>query len=670
MARKIVTEAQQSFSFTRRSFVLGAAQFGVGGLLAARMAWLSIAQNEKYSLLAESNRINLTLMPPRRGWIVDRVGKPLALNRTAFRVDIIPDRLTDKDRTLGELQGLLAIGPDEMERIRADLATAAGFQPVQVAENLDWERFAAVTIRASELPGVAPAQSYARYYPEGAGVGHLLGYVGSASAKEYEKYKDPLLITPGFKVGKAGIEAELEPLLRGQPGARRTEVTARGKLVRELETRADVPGRTVKLTIDAGLQAYAARRLGRESGSVVVIDTLTGGILTLASMPSFDPNAFSDGISKSEWTMLREDDHIPMLNKTLQGLYPPGSTAKPAAALALLRHGVDPEETVSCGGGYRLGNRVFKCLGRHGPMNMPHALMKSCNTYFYAMGRRIGYDKIAEAARELGLGQEFDLPFQSQRYGTVPDSAWKMRKLGKPWAESDTLNATIGQGFVQVSPFQLAVMAARIASGRHLDPHIFPRNDGPAPPLSFPEEHLAIVREGMNLVVNGAGTAVRSRLPLEGIMMAGKTGTAQVRKIEGAQRGQSGAWKFRDHGLFICFAPVEQPRYAAAVVIEHGLGGARAAAPVAKDFLTYLYDPEKAMAALLALEAEWGGDINARMATERAQWKATHALADSPSPRPAVETASNAQAAANEAASNAASTNTTAAEPSKAEGED
>lgn len=650
MARKIVTEAQQAFSFTRRSIVLGAAQFGVGGILAARMAWLSIAQNEKYALLAESNRVNLTLTPPRRGWIVDRQGKPIALNRTSFRVDLIPDRIQDQERVLNELKTLLVLSEDEIERIREDIGKSAGFQPVQVAENLDIDHFAAVSIRANEMPGVAPAQSYARYYPEGAAVGHLIGYVGVASAKEYEKTKDPLMITPGFKVGKAGIEAELESRLRGSPGAKRSEVTARGKLVRDLETRPDVPGETVRLTIDAGLQAYVARRLGRESGSAVVIDCQTGGILAMASMPSFDPNAFSDGISKSEWTMLREDDHVPMLNKTLQGLYPPGSTVKTAAALALQRHGVDPNETVFCGGGYRLGNRVFKCLGRHGAMNLPHALMKSCNTYFYAMSHRIGYDKIAEVARELGLGQEFDLPFQSQRYGTIPDSAWKMRKLKQSWSNADTLNATIGQGFVQVSPFQLAVMAARIASGRKLVPHIFSGDDHPAPPLPFPEEHLAIVREGMNLVVNGAGTAVRSRLPLENVMMAGKTGTAQVRKITGSQRGQSGEWKYRDHGLFVCFAPVEAPRYAAAVVIEHGLGGARAAAPVAKDFLTWLYDPAKAMAALEELERGWGGNINERMAAERAAWKTAHGEKGTPSP--ASVTASATGAAAPGAAEN------------------
>jgi penicillin-binding protein 2 len=643
--RKIVTEAQQAFSFTRRSMVLGSAQLAVGAILAARMSYLSIAQNEKYALLAESNRVNLTLVPPRRGWIVDRVGKPLALNRTAFRVDIIPDRLIDKDNTLASLQKLLRLTAEDMTRIHDDLEKAAGFQPVQVLDNLDWDRFAAVTIRATDLPGVAPAQSYARYYPEGAGVGHLLGYVGAASAKDYEKDKNPLLITPGFKIGKAGIEREMEPLLRGKPGARRTEVTARGKLVRELETRPDTPGNTLKLTIDAGLQAYVSRRIGLESGSAVVIDTHTGGILALASMPSFDPNAFTDGISTSEWTMLREDDHIPMLNKALQGLYPPGSTVKPIAALALLRAGVSPDETVFCNGGYRLGNRVFKCLGHHGTMTMRHAIMKSCNTYFYSMGRRIGYDKIAVVARELGLGAEYDLPFESQRYGTVPDSAWKMKKQQKEWSQSDTLNATIGQGYVLVSPLQLAVMASRIASGRALVPHIFPGQHEDAVPLPFPPEHLAIVREGMDLVVNGAGTAVRSRLPLEGVTMAGKTGTAQVRRIAGSQRGQSGDWKYRDHGLFVCFAPVGDPRYAAGIVIEHGLGGARAAAPVAKDFLTYMFDPAKALAELEALETAWGGNINQRMAAKYNRWKASRVAPPPVAPPTSSESSTPANAA-------------------------
>jgi penicillin-binding protein 2 len=618
---KQVTTGQLDFTFTRRAMFVGGVQAAIGAVVATRMSYIAIAENEKYKLLAESNRVNLTIIPPRRGWFIDRYGKPIANNRADFRVDIIPDRLVNKEATIATLAELLSLDSDEVDRINRELKAAQGFQPVQVADGLDYERFAAVSVRLPDLPGVSPRQGYSRFYPSGAAVGHLIGYVGTVSAEEYQKNKNPLLITPGFKVGKDGLEKTLEAKLQGEPGAKRTEVTARGKIVRELTTRPDTPGKPVQLTIDIDLHNYAARRLGVESGSVVVFDCLTGDILTMASMPCYDPNSFSDGIGRIEWKMLREDDHIPMLNKALQGLYPPGSTVKPAAALALLHHGVDPEETVSCGGGYRLGNRVFKCLGRHGPMNMPNAIMKSCNTYFYAMGRRIGYDAIAPFAKALGLGQEFPLPFPSQRYGTIPDSAWKMRKYDQKWSESDTLNATIGQGYVSVSPFQLAIMAARIASGLDIQPEILLKKRPSPKRLPFPEEHLAVVRDGMDRVVNGAGTAVRSKLQIPDITMGGKTGTAQVRRIEGSQRGQSGAWKYRDHGLFVCFAPVVNPRYGASVVIEHGLGGARAAAPIAKDVLTFLYDKEQAMKSLEAFEAGWGGNIEQRMAAKYAAFQ-------------------------------------------------
>ncbi|MFO0203423.1 MAG: penicillin-binding transpeptidase domain-containing protein, partial [Alphaproteobacteria bacterium] len=381
----------------------------------------------------ESNRVNLTLIPPRRGWFIDRIGKPIATNRADFRVDIIPDRLQNSKATLGTLTTLLDLKAEDVERIEKELKEAQGFQPVQVAAGLDYESFARVSVRLPDLPGVSPRQGFSRFYPSGAAVGHLLGYVGTVSAEEYQKEKDPLLITPGFKVGKQGLEKTMEMRLRGKPGAKRTEVTARGKIIRELSSRPDTPGKPVQLTIDIDLHNYAARRLGVESGSVVVIDCLTGDVLALVSMPCFDPNSFSEGIGRLEWKMLNSDERIPMLNKSLQGLYPPGSTLKPMAALAMLDHGIDPDEKVMCGGGYRLGNRVFKCLGRHGPMDMRSAIMKSCNTYFYAMGNRIGYDAIAPTAKLLGLGQEFPLPFQSQRYGTIPDSAWKMRKYGDAW---------------------------------------------------------------------------------------------------------------------------------------------------------------------------------------------------------------------------------------------
>lgn len=632
-----VTEGQQTYSFGRRAFALGALQAGVGAALIGRMGWLAVAENQRYSLLAESNRVNLTLVPPRRGWLIDRHGAPIADNRTDFRVDIIPDRLQNKGQVLTLLRQLLELNPEEMARIVAELDRSTGYRPVQVAENLDWRKFASVSVRLPELPGVAPTRGYARHYPAGAAVAHLTGYVGAATADQYQESKNALLITPGFKLGKDGLERTLEPLLRGAAGAKRVEVTASGRLVRELATRPDVPGKPVRLTIDAGLQEFAARRLGPESGSVTVFDTTNGDILAMVSMPAYDPNAFSDGISRSEWKMLSQDDHLPLTNKTLQGLYPPGSTFKPATALAALAHGIDPARTVYCNGGYQLGNRRFGCLGRHGSMTMHTAIARSCNTYFYTVGREAGIEAIAEAARKLGFGAEHDLPLPSQRYGTVPDSAWKLRRYNEKWTQADTLNAAIGQGYVLVSPFQLALSAARLASGRDLQPHLLAGRGAAAGPLAFPVEHLAIVRSGMDEVVNGAGTAGASRLPLDGVRMGGKTGTAQVRRIMDRMRGQGGAWKYRDHGLFICFAPVETPRYAASVVIEHGLGGARAAAPVAKDVLTWLFDKQKALESLARFEEQWGGDIPTRMAAQAAAWHAAQGM-PAPAPTPSATT--------------------------------
>jgi penicillin-binding protein 2 len=619
----LITESSQSYTFTRRALVVGALQGTVATMLAGRMAWLSIAENERYKLLAESNRVQLVLVPPRRGWIVDRYGHPIAINRSDYRVDIIPDQLKERERILAELTRILELPPDEVERIEGALERAAGYEPVPIAENLPFDKYAAVTVRLPELPGVAPLRGFSRFYPEGAAVGHLVGYVGAASKEEYEKEKNPLLITPGFRIGKEGLEETMERRLRGTPGAKRLEVTARGRLVRELSTVSDKSGGTLQLAIDGGLQAYAARRMGNESGSCVVMDCQTGDLLCMASMPAYDPNSFSDGISRNEWKMLSDDERRPLLNKTLNSLYPPGSTLKPMAAMALLGAGVDPEDIIVCGGGYQLGNRFFRCLGRHGPMNMHRAIARSCNSYFYGMAHRVGYDVIARMAKSLGLGEKFDLPVVSQSYGTIPDSAWKKRKYKQDWTNSDSLNAVIGQGYVIVNPLQLAVMAARIASGRSVAPNLLGKARM-GEPLPYPQEHFERVRHGMWEVVNGAGTAGRSRLPLEGIEMAGKTGTAQVRRIASGQRGQSGDWKYRDHGLFVFFAPADNPRYAGSVVIDHGMGGARAAAPVAKDVLTYLFDKPKAMEALALLEEGWGGDIKARMAAYEARWLAAN----------------------------------------------
>lgn len=619
-----VSSAMLRHSFDRRTTVIGALQGTVGVLLAGRLAWLAVAQNEKYELLAESNRINLSLIPPRRGWILDRNGIPLASNRADFRVDVIPERLRDKRETVGLLSRLLGLDEIEIRELADKLDKASGFAPIEVASGLDWDRFAAISLRLPELPGVVTHRGYSRDYPTGPSVGHLIGYVGTASKEEWEaEEKPPLLITPGFKLGKDGLEKNFDATLRGKPGARRVEVTSSGKVVRDLGTRDDIPGNPIRLTINGQLQDYASRRIGLESAAVVMIDCNDGGILTLASMPSFDPNSFADGIGSIEWKMLNDDDHIPLLNKAVRGLYPPGSTMKPMAALALQMQGIDPDERISCPGGYRLGSRFFRCDAVHGSVDMRQAIEHSCNTYFWAMSHRVGYDAIAPVARLLGLGEEYDLPGTNQRYGTVPDAAWKKRKYGQEWTAADSLNASIGQGYVLASPLQLAVMTARIASGRNLQPSLLLDKVKPdAPPLPFTAEQLAVVHEGMFNVVNGSGTGGRSRIDINGVKMAGKTGTAQVQTM--VSRGTGGAWKSRDHALFVCYAPADKPRYAMAVVVEHGTFGARAAAPIAKDVLTYLFDPQTALETLHALEKQWGGTPKERLDRKYAAYAAEH----------------------------------------------
>ncbi len=602
-------------TFERRTFVLGLAQAGVGVLLAGRLAYLSVAENARYRAASESNRVNLTLIPPRRGWVLDRKGAPLAANRADFRVDLVPDRVVDPDKTLAKLANLLGLTADRVSDIRDKLDKAHGFQPVEVASSLDWDKFAAVSVRLPELPGVIPQRGFSRFYPTGAAVGHLVGYVGPASARDYEQERNPLLITPGFKIGKDGLEKQFETRLRGVPGARRVEATASGRVVRDLGTREDVAGKPIQLTIDAALQDYAARRVGLESGSVVVMDCLTGDVLAMVSMPSFDPNSFADGIGRIEWKMLSEDDHVPLRNKVLRGLYPPGSTVKPMVALSFLEAGLDPEASVGCGGGLRVGNRVFHCWNRrgHGTTNMAKGIYQSCDVYFYHFAQQIGMDKIAAMAKRLGLGQEFPMPYPGQSYGTVPDPAWKQRKYGKEWAIYDTVNATIGQGYMLVNPLQQAVMAARLASGRNLMPRLLMDRRAPAAPsLGIKQEHLDLIHTAMNEVVNGRGTAGKARLPVEGVQMAGKTGTAQVVGLN-IGNGKGGLWKHRDHGHFICFAPFDKPRYAASVVVEHG-GGSGAAYPIARDVMTFLFDQAKAMEVLEGYEKQWGGNVEQRMA--------------------------------------------------------
>ncbi|MHA7818265.1 MAG: penicillin-binding protein 2 [Erythrobacter sp.] len=628
----LVNASTLRHTFDRRAVVIGGLQGGVAILLAVRMGYIAIAENEKYRLESESNRVNLTLIPPRRGWILDRNGAPLASNRADFRVDVIPERLAKPDAMIEQIGELLELSESRISDIKAEVTAARGFAPVEVASGLDYEQFAALSVRLPDMQGVIPQRGFSRFYPTASSVGHLIGYVGPASSEEYDEAPDPLLLTPGYKIGKDGLEKQFEEKLRGTPGARRVEVTAGGRIVRDLETREDIQGDPVRLTIDGPLQDYAARRIGLESGSVVVMDCQTGDLLCMASMPSFDPNSFSDGIGSVEYAMLREDQRVPLRNKVLKGLYPPGSTVKPMHCMAFLKAGIGPDETITCGGGRRIGNRFFNCWSNHGTVDMAKAIYQSCDSYFYHFAQQIGFDKVAEMARTCGMGEEFPLPVTSQFYGTVPTPEWKFDKFGREWQPFDTVNASIGQGYYLASPLQLAVTSARLATGRH----VMPRLTLDTPPkgfdqVDFPDDHVMYVRQAMSDVVNGPGTAGRGRLPFEDIKMAGKTGTAQVVSLS-VSDGRSGPWKYRDHGLFTFFAPTENPRYAGAVVIEHG-GGSGAAYPIARDVMTFMFDPQKGLDALRALEEQWGGTAQERLDRRYAAYAAERGATVTPPPR-------------------------------------
>ncbi len=627
MRRDGVREQQ----FSRRALVLGGGMAAVGATLIGRMTWLSIFEGERYQLASEENRVQLRLIPPRRGWIVDRNGKPLALNKPDYRLELIPEQVTDLDQVLAQVAKVLPLSFDDELRIRADIAIQPSYMPVEIARNLDWPAFAALNVQIADVPGLQPVRAFARVYPDGEQFAHLLGYVGAPTPAQYKEQKDPLLIFPGFRIGKDGIERREDKALRGRAGAQRVEVTARGKVIRELDTKGDTPGDTLKLTIDRDLQNYAARRLGDNSASVIVIDCQTGDVLTMVSMPAYDPNIFSTRVPTALWKELQESDHNPLLNKSAMGLYPPGSTFKMITALAALGAGVTPDQGVRCTGKYQLGNNTWHCHSRrgHGFVDMHTALPKSCDIYFYSYGRQIGIDAIAAMARRLGLGQKYDLPLAGQAAGIVPDTAWKQKRYHKAWEIGETLNSSIGQGYIIVNPLQLAVMVARVASGREVVPRLLAPKGAPAPqfaPLGIPEDHLAIVRQGMFDVINsGFGTAHAGQSQIPGVHFAGKTGTAQVRRISaderkrGVKKNESLPWKQRDHALFVAFGPTESPRYAVSVIIEHGIAGGKYAAPIARDVLTFLFEPERALAAL--------GPIEAKMrATKEADERAKNAV--------------------------------------------
>ncbi|EKD59935.1 MAG: hypothetical protein ACD_54C01041G0001, partial [uncultured bacterium] len=512
---------------------------------------------------------------------------------------------TDEDvqQVLNRLSHIIPMTAEDLSDALKALKRNSAFVPITVADRVSWDDFSKIAVNAPALPGVTPEVGLSRVYPRDSDFAHIVGYVGPVSEKDLAGLEnpDPLLRIPKFQIGKIGVEKWMEDTLRGSAGTKRIEVNAVGRVMRELDREEGVKGKDLRLTIDADVQNFVQARLGDESAACVVIEVNTGDIIAAVSSPSFDPNLFVRGISQTDYSTLTEHDHRPLANKVVQGAYPPGSTFKMVTALAALEAGaVDVNTSVRCPGYLEVGGRKFHCWkrGGHGKVDLQRSLAESCDVYFYDTAMKVGIDKIAEMGRKLGLGQRHDLPMSAITEGSMPDKAWKREKHKAEWVIGDTINASIGQGFVLTSPLQLAVMTARIASGKMVAPRIIhsindqPVEIAPAESLGLEGSKLRAVQMGMFEVMNGAnGTAKSSRIVDETMRMCGKTGTAQVRNISTAERDTGVVsndrlpWKQRDHALFVGFAPADNPRYAVSVVVEHGGGGSTVAAPIARDAL-------------------------------------------------------------------------------------
>jgi penicillin-binding protein 2 len=604
--RRSPKETEESAGLvTRRGLVLGGLQVGFMGLLGFRMRQMQVEEAEQYRLLAEENRINVRLIPPSRGIIYDRHGIPVAQNTQNYRIVIVREDAGDVEETIAKLRRLIPLDEDELERSLKEMYRRSPFVPVTLADRLTWEDLAEVAVNAPVLPGITPDVGLSRDYPLAEDFAHIVGYVGPVSDYDLSKIEDPdpLLQIPKFQIGKIGVETKLEAELRGKAGTKRIEINAAGRVMRELSRDEYTPGEDLQLTIDHGLQNYAQARLAGESAGSVVIDIETGDLLAMASAPSFDPNLFVRGISSKDYGELRDNIYKPLFNKAVQGLYPPGSTFKMMTGLAAMRAGViGPGETVYCPGFMSFGGRRFHCWkrGGHGSMDLNNAITQSCDVYFYEAANRLGVDRLADLCHEFGLGEKHDIPMSAVQEGIIPDTRWKAQVRGERWNPGETLNTAIGQGDVLASPLQLAVMTARIASGKAVKPRLIKSINGvEVPPetvqdMNVPANLMALVRRAMWNVSNGQrGTATRSRIVTEGMEMAGKTGTSQVRNITAAERARGVfrndqlPWNRRDHGLFVAFAPFDKPKYAIATVVEHGGGGSTAAAPPSRDILLY-----------------------------------------------------------------------------------
>jgi len=587
--------------FSRRALILGAGKIALFGTLVFRLGYLQVFEQKKFQTLSDKNRISLRLLPAQRGEIMDRFGAPLAVNKQDFRALLVPEQSEDVEETLARLAKLIPISDEEKEEIMVEIDQHHPFAPVLVKEDLTWNDMSKVEINLPDLAGVSMEEGQMRSYPLGTATAHIIGYVGRVSKAEMTD--DPAMSIPGFRIGKTGVEKKYDETLRGQAGEVQSEVNASGREIRELSRTEGKHGHRLTLTLDSDLQMQCQGYIAQQpSAAAVIMDVHTGEVYALCSHPSFDPNVFSSGIPADLWEELLADPTNPLTNKAVAGQYPPGSTFKLITAMAGLEAGaIDANSHIYCSGAYLLGNRAFHCWKHqgHGSIDVVGAIRESCDCFFYEVGRRVGIDGIAKMARRMGLGDKLDFDVPGEGAGLIPDTAWKLKHYKEKWQQGETVVAAIGQGYVLATPLQLATMAARIANGGKAVKPILVRsiedegNKIPEwPTIDLNKAHLDLIHKGMTEVVNDPrGTAHASAIKELPFSMAGKTGSAQVRRITQAQRdsgnvtGANLPWKFRDHALFVAYGPVENPAYAAAVIVEHGLHGPSTAAPIARDII-------------------------------------------------------------------------------------
>lgn len=599
-------EELQVKNFNRRMMLIAGGKATLLGALASRLYYLQVVESDRYQMLADENRINLVLLPPIRGPIVDRNGTEVALNEKNFRVVVVPEQTRNLDVTLGRLAHLILLSSNDIKRVEQDVVHHRSFVPITVRNNLTWEEVSRIEVNSPNLPGVSINVGQSRFYPHGPALAHVLGYVAAVSKGDLNG--DPLLELPEFRVGKNGVEKKFDSVLRGTAGNSQVEVNARGRVIRELRRSEGRPGSKVTLTIDTGLQEFTTKRIEKErSAAVVVLDVLNGDILAMVSAPSFNPNLFDGGLSPEAWASLANNPYSPLINKAIAGQYSPGSTFKPMVAMAALEAGISSRTRIFCSGSIELGDRRFHCSNEHGhgELMLRGAIRQSCDVWFYEMALRLGINRIAKMARRFGLGERLGIGLYGEQPGLVPTPIWKKETLDSSWQKGETLNTSIGQGYVLTTPLQLAAMTAQLVNGGLIVRPTLIRDlkelkSGSAKKsrsLGFAPASLRFMKRALIDVVNSpSGTAYGARIENKNWAMGGKTGTSQVRGISieerelGVKKNFELPWKERDHGLFVGFAPTDKPRYAISVVVEHGGAGAKAAAPIARDVLIKLQD--------------------------------------------------------------------------------